>query len=74
MMKNGTVKPVLSGHSKEDQKLVFKTHYCIMQVKWTREHSAICSTFIKQPFVFKTFVVVFLSDRLIFTVYQWPLK
>ena len=27
-----TVKPVLSGHSKGDQNLVFKTDYCLMQV------------------------------------------
>ena len=27
------VKPVLNGHSKEDQKLAFKTNYCLMQVK-----------------------------------------
>ena len=52
-----TVKPVLRGLSKEDQKLVFKTDYRLMQVesiaecsKRAREHSAILSTFIKQPF------------------------
>ena len=28
-----TVKPVLSGHSKRRPKLVFKTNYCLMQVK-----------------------------------------
>ena len=28
-----TVKPVLSGHSKEDQKWVLKTNYRLMQVK-----------------------------------------
>ena len=28
-----TVKPVLSGHLKEHQKQVFKTNYCLMQVK-----------------------------------------
>ena len=28
-----TVKPVLSSHSKEDQKLVFNTNYCLSQVK-----------------------------------------
>ena len=57
-----TVKPVLSGHSK-DQKLVFKTDFDIMQVK--REHSAILSTFIKLPFVFKIFVL---------SILEWPLK
>ena len=46
------VKPVLSGHSKEDQNLVFKSDYCLMQVKsiaeWSPlEHSAIFLTCIK---------------------------
>ena len=31
--KSHTVKPVLSGHSKKDQKLFFKTYYRLMQVK-----------------------------------------
>ena len=48
--KNGTVKPVLSGHSKRS-KLVFKTDYRLMQVKsiaeCSKEHSAILSTFIE---------------------------
>ena len=34
-----TVKPVLSGHSKRTQKLVFKTDYCLMQVKSIAECS-----------------------------------
>ena len=34
-----TVKPVLSGHSKEDQKLVSKTDYRLMQVKSIAECS-----------------------------------
>ena len=54
---------------KEDQKLVFKTDYHLMQVKILqnapREHSAILLTFIKLPFVFKTFVFcLFLSGCL----------
>ena len=56
---SSTVKPVLSGHSKKDKKLVFKTNYSLMQVKGI----AILSTFIKLPFVFKTFVCLFLSGR-----------
>ena len=42
-----TVKPVLSGHSKEDQQLVFKTDYCLIQVKSIAEcsKSAFCNTF-----------------------------
>ena len=38
-----TVKPVLRGHSKEDQKLVIKTDYCLMQVKYSKE-GAYCNT------------------------------
>ena len=34
-----TVKPVLSGHSQKDQKLVFKTNYHLMQVKSIAEWS-----------------------------------
>ena len=65
-----TVKPVLSGHSKRRPKMVFKTDYPLMQVKSTAvcskgEHSAILLTFIKQPFVFKTFVL---------SIFEWPLK
>ena len=42
-----TVKPVLSGHSKVDKKLVFKTDYHLMQVKSIAESSkrAFCNTF-----------------------------
>ena len=41
--------------------LVFKTNYCVMQVK--RELSAILSTFIKLPYVIKTFVL---------SIFEWP--
>ena len=41
--------------------MVFKTDYCLMQVQ--REHSAIVSTFIKLPFVIKTFVL---------SIFEWP--
>ena len=50
-----TVNAVLGGHSKK------KTNYRLMQVKIIAEHSAILSTFIKLPFVIKTFVLSFLS-------------
>ena len=61
-----TVKPVLSDHSKKDQKLVFKNDYRLMQVKSiTGEHSAIFSTFIKLPFVINIFVL---------SIFEWPLK
>ena len=61
---------------KEYLKLVFKTEYCLMQVKSIAEcsmgsmllhgeHSAILSTFIKLPSVFKSFV---------FFIFEWPLK
>ena len=55
---------------KEDQKLVFKTDYRLMQVKniaecSKREHSSILSTFIKLQFVIKIFVLC---------IFEWPLK
>ena len=58
-----TFKPVLSSHLKEDQKTV--TGDRLMQVKSIAEHSAILSTCIKQPPVFKTFVL---------SIFEWPLK
>ena len=60
-----TVKPVLSGNTKRRSKLVFKTNYCLMQVKRIAEHSAILSTFIKLPFVIKIFVL---------SIFEWQLK
>ena len=53
----GTVKPVLSGHSKEDQKYDFDMGNRLIQVKSTAncskgEHSAIFSICIKLPSVF----------------------
>ena len=45
-------------------KKVFKTNYCLMQVKIIqREHSAILSTFIKLPIVIKIFVL---------SIFEWP--
>ena len=43
----------------KDQKMFFKTHYLLMQVKTIvlQNASAILSTFIKLPIVFKTFVL-----------------
>ena len=63
-------------YSKKEQKMVLKTNYRLMQVKSiaecskrinnaTREHSAILSTFIKLPFVFKTFVL---------SIFEWRLQ
>ena len=45
--KTFTVKPVLSHHSKEDHRLVFKTDYRLMHVKSIAECSerAFCNTF-----------------------------
>ena len=60
------------GHSQKDRKLVFKTNHRLMPVKsiagehsailltFTLEHSAIRLTFIKLPFVNKTFVLAIL--------------
>ena len=65
-----TLKHVLSNDSKKkDQTLFFKTVYRSMQVKsiaeCSREHSAILSTCIKLPSVFKVFVL---------SSFEWPLK
>ena len=65
-----TVKPVLSSHSKRRPKIGFQDRlllnagqkYCRML---PLEHSAILSTFIKLPFVFKTSVL---------SIFEWPLK
>ena len=55
-----TVKPALNGHSQKDQKLVFKTNYCLMQVKSIAE----CSfDLLKLPFVIKIFVL---------SIFEWP--
>ena len=62
--------PVLSGHLKRSPKIGFQgglslnagQKYCRML---QGEHSAILSTFIKLPFVFKTFVL---------SIFEWPLK
>ena len=63
-----TVKPVLSGHSTRRPKLVFKTDYCLMQVKRIAEHSAILLNFIKLPFVIKIIVLSIFETGL--TVYE----
>ena len=57
------VEPVLSGHSKKDQKLVFKTDFHLMQVK-SCSLGAFSNTFdlIKLLFVIKTFV---------FSIFEW---
>ena len=62
------VKLVLSGHSKRLPKLVFKTDYCLMQVKSITDGAYSCSilsTFIKLPFIIKIFVL---------SIFEWPLK
>ena len=55
------IKTCLKRPLKKDQNLVFKTDYRLMQVKVLqndpREHSAILSTCIKLPSVFKIFVL-----------------
>ena len=42
-----TVKPCVTVTLKKDRKLIFKTHYCLMQVKSIAECSlgALCNTF-----------------------------
>ena len=64
------VKPVLSGHSKIRPNIVFsrliiaKCRSKVLQ-NAPREHSAILLTFIKLPFVYKTFVL---------SIFEWPFK
>ena len=67
-----TEKPVLSGHSKEDQKKVFKTDNHLMQVKsiaecshGVLEHTAVLMTCTKLPHGFKTFIL---------SIFEWLLK
>ena len=54
-------KTCLKRPRKKDQKLVFKTDSHNAGQKYYRMDSAKLSTFIKLPFVFKTFVLYFLS-------------
>ena len=61
-----TVKPVLSSHSKRRPKIGFQGRLSFNAgQKYCREHSAILSTWIKLPSVFKTFI---------FSILKWPLK
>ena len=65
-----TVKSVLRGHSKEDQKLSFQDQYRLMQSKVLQnapmdEHSAVLLTCIKLPNGFQAFVL---------PIFEWPLK
>ena len=57
-------KTCLKETPKEDQKLVFKTDYCLMQVKSIAD-SAILLTFIRLQFVIKIFVL---------SIFEQPLK
>ena len=77
MPRGHTVKPALSCHSKRRAKIGFQNRlslnagqkYCRMLQEHMqnapREHSAILSTCIKLPFVFKTFVL---------SIFEWSLK
>ena len=68
-MLDTTVKLALISFSKQDQKLVFKSDYLLMQGQSIEDCSkrAFCNNFdhIKLPFVFKTFVLY---------IFEWPLK
>ena len=59
------VKPVLSSHSKKKTKIGFQGQSSLNAGQKYWEHSAILSTFIKLPFVIKTFVL---------SIFEWPLK
>ena len=60
-----TVKPVYNGHSQKDQKLVFKTNYCLMQVKSIAECSKGSILQYFQPL---------LSYNFVLSIFEWPLK
>ena len=65
-----TVKPVLSCHSERRPNIGFQDRLSLnASQKYCRmlqgEHSAILSTFIKQPFAIKTIVL---------SIFEWPLK
>ena len=62
MYKAYTVKPVLSGYSKRRPKIDFKDR---LSLNAGQKYSAILLTFIKLPFVFKTFVLF---------IFEWPFK
>ena len=57
---------------KKTEKLVFKTNYCLMQVKSIAD-SAILLALIKLPFVFKIFVLS-IFERLFYTDFTVELK
>ena len=62
------VKPVLSGHSKEDTKICFQDQRLIIasyRSKVLQEHSPILLTCTKLPPVFEAFVL---------SIFEWPLK
>ena len=70
-VRGNTVKPVLSGHSKEDKKnRFFKTDNRLMQVKSNAEcsHGAFCSTFDLHS------DTKWLSDLCFVYIFEWPLK
>ena len=56
------VKPILSSHSKRRQNNYFQDR---LSLNAGQTHSAILSTFIRLPLVFKTFVL---------SIVEWPLK
>ena len=69
-----TVKPVFSGHSKKDQKWVFKTNYRLMQVKSIAEF---CNTFDLHwvtTYGFKTFVLFIFEGFTVPITKDWSLN
>ena len=62
-----TVKPVLSGLTKRRPKICFQDRLSLNEgqkyYKMEALHSAILSTFIELPFVYKTMFCLFLSGR-----------
>ena len=65
-----TVKPVLSGHSKRTQKMVFNTDHCLMQVKSIAE----CSPWSILQYFWPSLSYHFSIKMFVFSIIKWPLK
>ena len=72
---------VLSSQSKEDQNLVFKTEYRLMQVQSIAEcskgeHSAMLLTYIKQgghSAIVSTYIkLLFVFKTSVWSIFEWP--
>ena len=63
------VKPVYNGHSQKDKKLVFKTKYCLMQVKSIAECSKGSILQYFRPSLSKIFVLSFFEWQVLLLIH-----